>query len=131
MGSKTVHANPQIGLPGVGACAILREDRKQLNAGDSRDHVFMIGETLSHYRIVGKIGAGGMDEVYRAHDPRLERDVAIKIMPGAASRDPMWIERFQREVRARRKGHRIAVTTGERDQLETSPKIRITGGATS
>ena len=57
----------------------------------------MIGETISHYRIVGEVGAGGMGVVYRAHDPRLERDVAIKVMPGAASRDPMQIERFQRE----------------------------------
>jgi serine/threonine protein kinase len=60
----------------------------------------MIGETVSHYRIVGKVGAGGMGEVYRAHDPRLNRDVAIKILPEALSERPDRLVRFEREARA-------------------------------
>ena len=60
----------------------------------------MIGETVSHYRIVGKVGAGGMGEVYRAHDPRLNRDVAIKILPEALSEQPDRLVRFEREARA-------------------------------
>src|SRR5215472_2262408 len=45
------------------------------------------GTAISHYRIIEKIGAGGMGEVYRAHDPRLARDVAIKILPEAFTTD--------------------------------------------
>ena len=60
----------------------------------------MIGEAISHYRIVAKIGAGGMGEVYRAHDPRLDRDVAIKVLPQAATDDPTRLGRFEREARA-------------------------------
>ena len=60
----------------------------------------MIGETLGAYRIVAKLGAGGMGEVYRAHDPRLGRDVALKVLPAAMASDLERLERFQREARA-------------------------------
>jgi serine/threonine protein kinase/tetratricopeptide (TPR) repeat protein len=58
------------------------------------------GQMLSHYRILGRIGAGGMGEVYRAHDPRLGRDVAVKVLPTAYSTDPDRLARFNQEARA-------------------------------
>ena len=59
-----------------------------------------IGRTLGHYRIVEKIGEGGMGEVYRAHDERLDRDVAVKVLPVSVVQDPDRIARFEREAKA-------------------------------
>ena len=56
--------------------------------------------TLSHYRIISKIGAGGMGEVYRARDTRLDREVAIKILPQNYSNDEGRLKRFEQEARA-------------------------------
>jgi TolB-like protein/Flp pilus assembly protein TadD len=58
------------------------------------------GTTLGPYEIVAPLGAGGMGEVYRARDPRLGRDVAIKVLTEAFARDPLRLERFEREARA-------------------------------
>jgi len=60
----------------------------------------LIGRTLGHYRIVEKIGEGGMGEVYRARDERLDRDVAIKVLPEEVSNTRDRVRRFEREARA-------------------------------
>jgi serine/threonine-protein kinase len=60
----------------------------------------LIGRTLGHYCIVEKIGEGGMGEVYRAHDERLDRDVAVKVLPVSVAQDPERIARFEREAKA-------------------------------
>ncbi len=60
----------------------------------------MIGTTLAHYRITAALGAGGMGEVWRAHDEKLGREVAIKVLPEEFSADPQRLDRFEREARA-------------------------------
>src|SRR5438132_3629522 len=58
------------------------------------------GTRLGPYEILAPLGAGGMGEVYRARDPKLDRDVAIKVLPQAVAADPDTLARFEREAKA-------------------------------
>src|SRR5207245_8929270 len=73
--------------------------RSDVEGSAARDLLLNPGAKLGLYEILSAIGAGGMGEVYQAHDTKLGRDVAIKVLPEAFAHDPERLSRFQREAK--------------------------------
>ncbi|TMD83950.1 MAG: hypothetical protein E6I79_14950 [Chloroflexi bacterium] len=77
-----------------------RENPYPQQQGKNDDMNALVGRSLGQFRIVERIGAGGMATVFKAYQPNLDRYVAIKVLPAYHARDPIFVKRFVQEARA-------------------------------
>jgi serine/threonine protein kinase len=100
--------------------------------GPSNDVNKLIGRSLGQFRIVDRIGSGGMATVYKAYQPNLDRYVAIKVLPAGNARDPIFVKRFEQEARSVAKlAHPNIVQIhdfGEQDQITYIVMEFVDGG---